>query len=345
MNQANTLSTQKSGLSFNPFGIFGVTDYKQFKEFPFLESNSIRRLKNQTKNQIRDNFRFAERTLLLGEPGIGKTTALYYAYDILNEIEESKRPLIFLFHRFFTDADDFQFEMGITISEASKKPMYILVDFPDTINAINFKKFLDYCWTLMTSENYQNINFIFACNISHYSRSLSLSEILNKFNKFRIDRLEEKECRDLIKYRLLMAESDNYFEDEVYEVIFKYSRGIPRNIICASKVLVDEFIDAHSVSARDARILLKEEFIDKIINDREEHPKKRIIYKEMMKIITNDFNGTATNQSDLVNYLKEKVNIGKNKSMGLLSDLHKFGLLEFYKGGKNNSEKIWSVKI
>lgn len=332
-------------LRFNPFSMFGVTNYQQFKEFPFLESESIRRLKNQTKNHIRDNFRFAERTLLLGEAGIGKSSALYYVYDMLDELEKSKKPNVFLFDRFFIDEEDFNMQTGAEIFRVSKKPTYILVDFPDTINAINFKKFLDYLWVLMTRENYQNINFIFSCNISHYNRSLNLSEILNKFDRFRIERMDRKECDELVKSRLKMAGSEDYFKEEVYEIIHKYSRGIPRNIICASKVLVDEFIDNDSVSAKQAMSLLKEEYIDKIINDREENPKIRQTYKNIMKILTNEFNNQAVNQTDLTKNFKEKLNIGKNKSMGLLSDLHKFGLLEFYKGGKNNSEKIWSVKI
>ena len=64
-----------------------------------------------------------------------------------------------------------------------------------------------------------------------------------------------------------------------------------------------------------------------------------------MKILLEDFKGTSTNQTELTNVLKQKLDIGINKSMGFLSDLCKFGLLEFYKGGRNNSEKIWSVKI
>ena len=328
-------------ISFNPFSEYGVTDYAQFKKFPFLESESITQIKNMIKSRIRDNFRFADRTLLMGEPGIGKTTALYYAYDILCEAKCD----VYLFDKFFIDAEDFQNQMKISINEASKKPIYILVDFPDTVNSANYKKFLDYINTLMRCENYHNINFLFACNISHFSRSLTLSEILNKFFKFRLNRLEEKESDQLISSRLKMADSDNYFDDGVYETVFKYSRGIPRNIICASRVLVDEFIDKDSVTINDAKKILKEEYIDKIIDDREEHPQKKMLYKNIMKLFLNDFHGAATNQTEITNVMRDKLKIGKNKSFKLLSDLYKFGLLEYYKGGKNNAEKIWSVKI
>lgn len=330
-------------LLYNPFVLYGVTNYRQFKEFPFLESDSIKQLKNMVQSQIRDNFRFPDRTLLLGEPGIGKSSALYYIYDMLSEAHCA----VFLFDKFFIDEIDFcqQMDTNLRPSNISTYPIHILVDFPDTINSINYKKFLDYLWTLMTCPNANNINLIFACNISHYNRSLTLSEILNKFFKFRIDRMTYDECKQLIKSRLQMANSDNFFEDEVYEIVHKYSRGIPRNIICASRVLVDQFIEGDIVSGKDAKNLLKEEYIDKIINDREENPKKKSLYKDIMKVLMNDFHGSATNQTILTQALRAKFNIGKNKGMTLLSDLHKFGLLEYYKGGRNNSEKIWSVKI
>jgi hypothetical protein len=328
-------------LSFNPFNIFGMTDYQQFKDFPCLESKSISQIKNMINNQIRDSFRFADRILLLGVPGIGKSTSLYYIYDMLSEAGCN----VFLFDRMFIDEEDFNNQADVKLSEVSKKPMYVLVDFPDTINAINFKKFLDYCWNLMKSPNGNNISFIFACNISHYNRSLNVSEILNKFLRVRLDSMNEEESNWLISSRLKMADTENFFDEEVYKIVFKYSRGIPRNIICASKVLTDQYMHKESVNAKEANTILKEEYMDKIINDREENPKRKILYKAIMKILLEDFKGTSTNQTELTNVLKQKLDIGINKSMGFLSDLCKFGLLEFYKGGRNNSEKIWSVKI
>lgn len=328
-------------LTFNPFTEYGITDYTQFKEFPFLESESIKQLKNTTQGRIRDNFRFPERMVILGEPGIGKTSSLFYIHDLL---EESKKCNVFIFSKFFTDAEEFKIDTGSNLNDVTKVPTYILIDFPDTINAMNFKKFLDYIWKLMTHENYKNINLIFSLNISHYNRSFSLSEILGKFYKFRLDRMTEEESRELIKKRLLMANCDNYFEEDVYDVIYKFSKGIPRNIICASRALVDRYINQDSVNYSQAKKILKEEYIDKIINDREQNPKKKQLYKDIIRVIMEDFNGTSPNQSELTNTLTLKLKIGKNKSMTLLSDLYKFGLLEFSTGGVNNNQKIISVK-
>jgi intein/homing endonuclease len=269
------------------------------------------------------------------------STSLFYIHDLL---VESKKCNVFIFSRFFTDGEEFRIETGESLAEVTKIPTYILVDFPDTINAANFKKFLDYLWKLMTHENYKNINLIFALNISHFNRSFNLSEILGKFYKFRLDRMTEEESKQLIKARLKMANCDNYFEDEVYEVIYKFSKGIPRNIICASRALVDRYINEDSINFSQAKTVLKEEYIDKIINDREQDPQKKMLYKAIIKIIIEDFKGCASNQSELTDVLTEKLQIGKNKGMNLLSDLYKFGLLEFSKGGTNNNQKIISVK-
>jgi len=328
-------------LSCNPFTEYGITDYAQFKEFPFLESESIKQLKSTTNGRIRDNFRFPERMVLLGEPGIGKTSSLFYIHDLLTE---SKKCNVFIFSKFFTDSDEFEIETGEKLLEVTKIPTYLLVDFPDTINSTNFKKFLDYLWKLMTHENYKNINLVFALNISHFNKSFTLSEILGKFYKFRLDRMTEEESRELIRARLKMADCDNYFEDEVYEVIYKFSKGIPRNIICASRALVDRYINEDSVNYSQTKKILKEEYIDKIINDRESNPKKKLLYKSIIRIIVEDFNGTSPNQTELLNTLTDKLKIGKNKGINLLSDLYKFGLLEFSTGGVNNNQKITSVK-
>jgi replication-associated recombination protein RarA len=328
-------------LDWNPFNEFGVTDYNQFKEFPFLESESIKQLKSTTSGRIRDGFRFPERMVLIGVPGIGKTTSLFYIHDLL---QESKKCNIFMFTKFFTEAEDFKIETGADLFSVTKSPTYILIDFPDTINAINYKKFLDFVWKLMTHENYKNINLIFALNISHFNRSFNLSEILGKFYKFRLDPMTQDESKQLIKARLKMANSDNFFEDDVYDVIYKFSKGIPRNVICASRALVDRYINHESINFSEAKRILNEEYIDKIINDREQNPRKQDLYKAIIQILVKDFKGTSSNQTELLKILTEKLSIGKNKGMSLISDLSKFGLLEFSTGGVNNNQKVISVK-
>lgn len=327
---------------FNPFSVYGVTDYDQYKEFPFLQTDNIKQLTAIMNGKIRDNFRFPERMILLGDPGIGKTTSLFYCHDLLQKSEKCN---VFIFSKFFVDEEDFNIQTGVKLSELIKKnPTYILVDFPDTIAEKNFKMFLDFCWNLMTRENYKNINLLFAMNKSHFDRSFSFSEILGKFYRHNIDRLTKEESAELIKKRLETAGMGNFFEEPVYDLIFDYSKGIPRNIICASRTLVDSYFNHDSINYRQARNLLKGEYIDKILNDRVENRKEREIMAGIMKILTNDFHDKAVNQTELLKEFKRKLDIGKNRGMEYLTDLYRYGLVEYTLGGRNNVEKMWVGK-
>lgn len=331
----------KSNLDFNPFVEYGITDPQQFKKFPFLQSKGILRLQNKISSQIRDKFTFPERLLILGEPGIGKTTALFFIESLLIN---SKKCNVFLMSKFFKDGSDFKQITGEDIFEVIKEKTYILVDFPDTINQSNFKKFLDFLWTLIHHKYYSNLNFIFSLNISHYNRSLNLSEIFHKFDKFRLDRWDREESETLIKLRLKMAGSHNIFNDDVYDLIFKYSKGIPRNIICASKTLVDEYFNKAKINYIQASSLLKEEYFEKIINDRVENIEKRLLYKNIIKIIEEDFHKEVKKQNELLDVVSKKIGIGRNKCMKIISDLYKFGVVNLTRGGVNNVNKIITLK-
>ena len=60
--------------------------------------------------------------------------------------------------------------------------------------------------------------------------------------------------------------------------------------------------------------------------------------------MTNHYHDRPMNQSELLDVIKMKLNIGKNKAMYLLMDLNRYGLAEYTLGGRNNVEKIWSIK-
>lgn len=333
------METQK--LFFNPFSSISTTDYAQFKKFPFLETQTISRLTNKIHSQIRDNFIFPERLLILGEIGAGKTTSLFYIHDLL---KDSQKCNVLLLSKVFSDAEDFELITGENLSKISKSPVYILIDFPDTTSGVVFKKFLDYLWNIITHKNAKNINLIFALNISHYSHSFNFSEILGKFDKFRLERLTLEETKKVIKSRLQMAGSDDYFEEGVYNVIFRFSKGIPRNIICASKNLVEEFFNKEKVTELEASNLLKIGYIEQIIHDRIEDPINRNLYKKVIDTITNDFHGFVEIQRDLVDNVTAQTNVGKNKIMKIISNLEKFGIINLSRGGKNNVNKVISLK-
>lgn len=329
-----------SRLNFNCFSSYSTTDYNQFKKFPFLETQTISRLTNKIHSQIRDNFIFPERLLILGETGAGKTSALFYIHDLLKNSHKCNSILL---PNLFSDAEDFELLTGENLNKISE-PVYILIDFPDTTSGIIFKKFLDYLWRLITHKNSQKISLIFALNVSHYSHSFNFSEILGKFDKFRLERMTLEETEKLVRARLLMAGNKDYFEEEVYHLIFKFSKGIPRNIICASKNLVEEFFDKPQIGEIEASNLLKIGYVDQIIRDRIDDPVNRILYKKVIDTITNDFHGFVEKQIELVNTISDQTKVGKNKIMKVISDLERFGIINLSRGGKNNVNKVISLK-
>lgn len=326
---------------FNPFFEYGITNYEQYKNFPFLESISISQLKNKINSQIRSNFKFPERLLILGEPGAGKTTSLFYIHDLL---EESKKCNVIIFSKFFTDAESFEAASGESLRKLTNSniPVYILVDFPDTVTSSNMKKFLDFLWSVITSKC-DNISLIFALNISHYNKSFSFSEILGKFNKFRIERMNCEETKELITKRLKMIEAEGFFDEKVCELIFKYSKGIPRNIICTSMNLFDQFLDEDKITEEKALGILKDSYSHQIINDRVEDNTERELYKRIIEIVQNDFGGKSNSQKELVTAIKDKLGIGRNRAVGFISKLNKFGVIAISKGGENNTKKIISL--
>lgn len=325
------------GLSFNPFAIYSINQYNQYKDCPFLESHSTNLIKNLIQSQIKDNYTNPERLLILGERGLGKTTTLFFVKDLL---ENAGYKNIFFLSKFILDNECLKLLTGKYIRDFENEKVFFLVDFPDTLNLPNLKKFLEFIWELMTCPFYKNINLIFSLNISHYDYTMGISEVIGKFDKIRMERMSLEETKDLVNSRLDLAGGSEFFEEDVFSCIYEYSQGIPRNVICASRSLVDNFRNKERVELVNAQRILREVYTDKIINDRVENTALRAIFKRMVEIVEKEFGGLIESQETFSKRLKEDLNIGRNKSITLISELEKFGILIITRGGDNNTKKI-----
>lgn len=324
-------------LAFNPFSIYAINQYNQYKDCPFLENRSTTLIKSAVMGQIKDNYIHPERLLILGERGLGKTTSLFFIKDLLQNAGYKN---IFFITQFILDNEHLELLTGKSIKDFEKEKVFLLLDFPDTINPINLKKFLQFIWQLMNSEYYKNINLIFSLNKSHYDYTQSISEVIGKFDTIRMERMNTEETRELVNARLSLAGGTGFFEEEVFDCIYEYSQGIPRNVICASRSLVDNFRNEGNVKVENAQRILREVYTDKIINDRVEDPQLRAIYKRMVEIINKDFGGKVDSQEVFVKRMKEDLNVGRNRSFTLIDELNKFGVIIITKGGDNNNKKI-----
>lgn len=347
-------------IRFNPFNDFGITNYEQFKLYPFLIFGTLDSIKNRVQQQIRqikDGYNFGDRLIILGERGIGKTSTLFFIKKML----EKEDVAVELFSRLPEDEQHFQvlttkimgdpqatsrIETKQTISKLSSEPIYLLVDFPDTIESRGFKLFLNFLWTLMIHKNYNKINLIFSMNKSHYDKSFSYSQILGKFLTMRLERLNYQETKELIMSRLKKFEEElgnegNLFPEDVLEIIFRYSKGIPRNVISACGLLFDN-INGNEVTKKFTEGILKDKYVDQVINDRVEDLALKKIYKEMTLVLEEKFEGTAESQGEYVKEVMERCGIGRNSVLKRIEDLVKFGIFNQYKGGYNRINKILS---
>jgi len=327
-------------LKFNPFRIYSITEYDQYKTFPVLENDTLKFLRNSIESQIREGFMFPERMIVIGDRGIGKSSSLFFIRDLLEKTGDVN---VFMFTQLITDSTDFFNQTKINFDSASQKTMFLLVDFPDTIIPSQFKKFLEHIWNLMTHRNYKNINLVFAMNPSHYNFSFSISELLGKFTTRNLIRMTREETERLIKLRLSLAGNKDFFEDKIYDLIYKYSKGIPRNIICACNSLIDPNIDKDKISLDEAKEIIIDTYAEKIIKDRVDEEEEREELIGIYNLIRNFFNGKVISQTMLSNECKSKLALGTNKTLKLTKLLVKFGLLNSYREGERNHIKVLST--
>lgn len=340
----------------NPFKDFGIISYEQFKNYTFLmEGDALLHIRNKIRQQIyefKNNTFLSDRCLILGERGLGKTSALFFIKQMLEEEGIN----VLYFTRFIENNLQLMAKLrdegyDLEIGEMFKKPIYILLDFPDTIELASFKKFLIYLWELMSSKDYSKINFIFSMNNSHYDKSFTHSEILGKFQIIRLERFDYEETIDLINSRLKMVDKEvtKMFSEDSLKIIFKYSKGIPRNIISACNTIF-EHLCANDNCLEDKKInsdaiagILKEKYYEKVIADRTNDPEKRKQYEVSLDILKNHFNGVSISREEYIDKVKKELNIGYHCAINLVRDLIKFGIFTERRAGKNRTNKTLSI--
>lgn len=327
-------------IKFNPFLEYSIAGYDQYKSVPFIEIKGAEMIKKTIEGRIRDKFNFPERILLIGQRGIGKTSTLFFIKDMLDKAGTQN----FIFSRLIDGAEQFRIITKEYLENTTKKPLFIMVDFPDEVETRNFKDFLNFVWNLLTHPNSKNINLIFALNIEHYENSLTFSQTLGKFHRIYLTSMNSQETNKLINIRLKKAGDKNFFDNETKDLIYEYSKGIPRNIVCASKDLVDGYIDKKQVTKIMAEEILKKSYLINIVYDRVEDLFEREQYLNIISIIENYFHGKVNSQELLVNVLKEKFNIGRNKTLFYVNQLHKFGLITLTRGGAARNKKVILLK-
>ena len=345
---------------YNPFQDAGIMNYEQFKLYPFLVFGTLESIKNRIEEQIKqikNGYFFGERLIILGDRGIGKTSSLFFIKDMLEEGELE----VYYFTRLFEDEETIKMRLKEfverkygenktnlifkeKIGSLFKKPVYILIDFPDSLDMGTFKRFLIFLWDLMNRKEYNKINLIFSMNKSHYDKSFTYSEVFGKFMNLRLDKFTFEETEKMISSRLKLVNlsKEEVFSREVLETIHNYSKGVPRNIISACSILISNS-NRNKITKEKAEEILKEKYFDQVLNDRVEDLELRLIYKQMISVLKTNFQGVANSQEDYVRKAQEITGIGRNSVLNNIRDLVKYGIFNQYKGGYNRVNKILSL--
>jgi len=128
-----------------------------------------------------------------------------------------------------------------------------------------------------------------------------------------------------------------------FNPIFNYSKGIPRNVISACGLLISNS-NGMIIDKTLAEIVLKEKYMDQVINDRVEDLELRRIYKQMVLILQTDFSSISNSQEDFVKKVIEVTGIGRNSVLSRINELTKFGIFKQQRGGYNRVNKIISLE-
>jgi hypothetical protein len=254
---------------FNPFGDCGIVSYEQYKQYPFLMfgvQKTIDDRISQQINQIKNGYFFGERLILISERGAGKSSTLFYLQDKLKQ----EKIACYMVSRLIQDFEHFELMARASlVRESTIAPVYILIDFPDSVEISQYKRFLTFLWDVISHANQSRINLVFAMNHSHYDKAFSYSEILGKFVTVRLERLTFEETANLIESRLHIVNKklEEVFEPTSLDSIYKYTKGIPRNVISACSFLFNKYTN-YPLPTAFVDTLCKDQLFEQIIKDR-----------------------------------------------------------------------------
>ena len=298
-------------------------------------------LSNISKNLCHfSNHPTGERLIIIGQRGIGKTTTLYSAKKKLDENGIKN----FFFTHLFEDAAHFQKLAGESISSALQNPVYLLIDFPDEVETAQFKSLLSFVWDCISGPYCKNVNFLFAMNHSHYSKSFSFSEILGKFMTFRLEPFSQEETLELISCRLdkIGTKVNEIFPVDVLEMIYAYSRGIPRNIITACNLLFDASYKGGCTSSI-AHKILNENYFEYTIKDRVSDGQLRRDYLILLRILRDDFKGATSSKMEYISKCQEATGMGRMMIHKMIEELINFGVMFEERTGEKRISKMISL--
>jgi len=343
----------KYGLKFNPFTVKNVIDMSDFKRFPFLITNTQEVLKYaieldlKTKKTNETTLRF----IILGERGIGKTSTLMFLKDIVDSHGD-----LMVYSRYTNNLNVLgsvkTFESLIIPDEVvngdsskeriakwlSDKLVYLFIDVPDTLDR-NLAYSL--AFGMQFATEFKNLRIFVTMNKSHMNKISDVSEITGKYTVVHLTKFDLQQAKELIVGRLKAVREIDVpdelypFTEEVVEKIYKYSHGIPRNIIsiCDLCITYGTMRDLEWITEDVVDEVVSKHYLSTVPYMESEAKKKRLM--KLYEIIKNDFNGYVYGESNLYSMVKKKLGWSMITTRKYLREMEKLGMVVIKKSPDN----------
>jgi len=336
-------------IPYSPFADYSVANFRQFQKNPMILFGKLEMIKDlilQQTGQIKKGYFIGDRSIILGVRGLGKTTALFFVKELL----EANDVQVVALSRLVESSQHFERLMGKSIKDyigegPGKKPLYLLVDFPDDVKPSQFRKFLSFMWDLISDEEiYDCINLIFAMNQSHYDKSFAYSEILGKFLTVRLEHYDFDKTEQLLSSRLKLIDwsIEELFDTPTIELIHSYSKGIPRNILSAANLLLGHSKD-YPIKESFTRDILNQKFIDRLIKDRVSNEELRKKYMDIVNVMRDEFGGTVNSQELFLKSLSNAQISSRVTALKHISRLIDIGVIRSERGGYNQIQRTLTL--
>jgi hypothetical protein len=315
------------------------------------------------------------RLLLMGDRGSGKSTALLFGKNLVENMGDNKIKiyestgldksfsslLVFLqkLNKKINNNIDLEkiktvldksinfYEIAEEIDEhIGETRVVLLIDVPDTEGTLS-KRYRNLATTLEYLIYTQKITIILALNFNQIKRFEKQSTLLGKFNEIPLRKFSLKQAEELIKLRLQKYRSDKKkelypFAEDTVQLIHQITTGIPRAILkCCDRL----FIHGHSknlkiIEKEVAIPIISKYYAKDLIDINETDLTLRKQYMEIIEILQEN-DGRFENKSDLLDEIGKVMNYTLPTINRRLEKLQSWGIITI----KRNRENMQSKEV
>lgn len=291
----------------NPLSNITTENEFEYNLVPLVQTSNLNRLSSLVKN-------YPIKMILTGSKGIGKS----YSLINLKKLLEREGYRVCYSNTFRAVGD---LVTGVDYRGGVYYRTYVLIDLPSITDGLqSFLLNLEYI-----IKKSPNLSIIISMGINSLTNSRLYTDSLDKFEIITLKQLSRDESDNLIKSR-----TNVNFDNGTLDLIYQYSRGVPRQIIINTKQLISYY--GETITYKDAFSFFIDFFntpkhkgkdFEKILNAVKLHGSQDIPQSKLLDIF-----GSLN------------LGIGRKRAIHILNELFLMGLISCNSGNKNNI-KYW----